>query len=75
MRWCKLWRIFGILAGSHHNKRFKAIIAHDGIFNFESQYLETEEMWFVNHDFGGAFWDKDNATAQKSYANSPHPFC
>jgi len=61
------------LAG-HHNKRFKAFIAHDGIFNFESQYLETEEMWFVNHDFGGAFWDKDNATAQKSYANSPHLF-
>jgi len=61
------------LAG-HHNKRFKAFIAHDGIFNFESQYLETEEMWFVNHDFGGAFWDKDNAVAQKSYANSPHLF-
>jgi dipeptidyl aminopeptidase/acylaminoacyl peptidase len=61
------------LAG-HHNKRFKAFIAHDGIFNFESQYLETEEMFFVNHDFGGPFWDKDNAIAQKSYANSPHNF-
>ncbi|MEI6749437.1 MAG: S9 family peptidase [Bacteroidota bacterium] len=61
------------LAG-HHNKRFKAFIAHDGIFNFESQYLETEEMWFVNHDFGGPFWDKENAKAQKSYANSPHNF-
>ena len=61
------------LAG-HHQKRFKVFIAHDGMFNLESQYLETEEMWFVNHDLGGAFWDKENAIAQKSYANSPHLF-
>ena len=58
----------------HHNKRFKAFIAHDGIFNFESMYLETEEMWFVNWDFGGPYWDKSNKTAQNSYANSPHRF-
>lgn len=45
------------LAG-HHNKRFKAFIAHDGIFNMEQQYLETEEMWFANWDMGGAYWDK-----------------
>lgn len=61
------------LAG-HHNKRFKAFIAHDGMFNLPQQYLETEEMWFVNWDLGGAFWEKNNATAQKSYANSPHLF-
>ncbi len=61
------------LAG-HHNKRFKAFIAHDGIFNFESMYLETEEMWFVNWDMGGAYWEKDNKIAQNSYANSPHKF-
>lgn len=61
------------LAG-HHNKRFKAFIAHDGMFNLEAQYLETEEMWFVNWDLGGPFWDKHNHTAQKSYANSPHKF-
>ncbi len=61
------------LAG-HHNKRFKAFIAHDGMFNFEQQYLETEEMWFVNWDLGGAYWDKNNAIAQRSYANSPHLF-
>ena len=61
------------LAG-HHQKRFKAFIAHDGMFNFEQQYLETEEMWFVNWDLGGAYWDKNNAVAQKSYANSPHKF-
>lgn len=61
------------LAG-HHEKRFKAFIAHDGMFNLEQQYLETEEMWFVNWDLGGPYWDKQNAVAQKSYANSPHLF-
>jgi dipeptidyl aminopeptidase/acylaminoacyl peptidase len=61
------------LAGNH-NKRFKAFIAHDGMFNLESQYLETEEMWFVNWDLGGPFWDKNNAVAQKSYATSPHKY-
>jgi dipeptidyl aminopeptidase/acylaminoacyl peptidase len=61
------------LAG-HHEKRFKAFIAHDGMFNLEQQYLETEEMWFVNWDLGGPYWDKKNAIAQKSYANSPHLF-
>ncbi len=61
------------LAG-HHEKRFKAFIAHDGMFNFEQQYLETEEMWFVNWDLGGAYWEKNNAVAQRSYANSPHKF-
>jgi dipeptidyl aminopeptidase/acylaminoacyl peptidase len=61
------------LAGNH-NKRFKAFIAHDGMFNLEAQYLETEEMWFVNWDLGGPFWDKDNKIAQRSYANSPHKF-
>ncbi len=61
------------LAG-HHNKRFKAFIAHDGIFNMEMQYLETEEMWFANWDMGGAYWDRKNAVAQHTYANSPHKF-
>ena len=61
------------LAG-HHDKRFKAFIAHDGIFNIEMQYLETEEMWFANWDMGGAYWEKQNATAQRTFANSPHKF-
>ena len=59
------------LAG-HHENRFAALLAHAGIFNSEAQYLETEEMWFANWDFGGAPWDKDNATAQRTYTNSPH---
>lgn len=61
------------LAG-HHEKRFKCFIAHNGMFNLEQQYLETEEMWFANWDLGGNYWDKSNKTAQKSYANSPHKF-
>ena len=61
------------LAG-HHDKRFKAFIAHDGIFNMEMQYLETEEKWFANWDMGGAYWEKQNAVAQRTFANSPHRF-
>ncbi len=61
------------LAGNH-NKRFKAFIAHDGIFNVDMQYLETEEKWFVNWDLGGPYWDKQNKVAQKTYASSPHLF-
>ncbi|MCB0804974.1 MAG: S9 family peptidase [Bacteroidales bacterium] len=59
------------LAGIH-NGRFKAFIAHDGIFNEEAQYLETEEMWFENWDKGGPFWEKDNKVAQEVYKHSPH---
>lgn len=61
------------LAGNHH-KRFKAFLAHAGIFNLEAQYLETEEMWFANWDMGGSFWDESNAVAQRTYENSPHRF-
>ena len=61
------------LAGNHDG-RFKAFISHCGIFNFESMYGETEELFFINHDYGGNYWDKSNAIAQRSYANSPHKF-
>ena len=61
------------LAG-HHNKRFKAFIAHDGFFNMEQQYLETEELWFTNWDLGGAYWETENPSVKRSYANSPHLF-
>jgi len=61
------------LAG-HHEKRFKVFISHCGIYNFESMYGATEESFFVNYDLGGAYWEKENQTAQKSYATSPHKF-
>jgi dipeptidyl aminopeptidase/acylaminoacyl peptidase len=56
------------LAG-HHEKRFKAFIAHAGIFNFESMYGTTEELFFENHEKGGAYWDTPRP---KSYDSSPH---
>ena len=61
------------LAG-HHEGRFKAFFAHAGIFNLESQYLETEEKFFANWDMGGPYWDKSNKIAQNTFANSPHRF-
>ena len=61
------------LAGNHQ-KRFKAFIAHCGIFDFDSMYGSTEELWFVTNDYGGNYWDNSNATAMRSYANSPHKF-
>lgn len=54
------------LAGIHNN-RFKTFIAHDGVFNLKSMYGTTEELWFVNWDMGGPYWEKNNAAAQKSY--------
>lgn len=54
------------LAGIHE-KRFKSFIAHDGIFDWRSMYGTTEELFFVNQDLGGAYWEKDNVAAQKSY--------
>ena len=59
------------LAGMH-NKRFKAFIAHSGIFNFDSQYLETEELWFPDWDYGGAYWEAGKPNVKRSYAASPH---
>lgn len=50
-----------------HEKRFKTFIAHDGIFNWKSMYGTTEELFFVNWDLGGPYWEKDNAVAQKSH--------
>ncbi|MDR2231939.1 MAG: S9 family peptidase [Tannerella sp.] len=60
------------LAGNH-NKRFKAFIAHCGIFNLESMFGSTEELFFVTNDLGGPYWD-ENPVAKRSYANSPHKF-
>lgn len=61
------------LAG-HHEKRFKAFLAHCGIFNLEQLYSTTEEIFFTNWDLGGPYWDKDNATINNSFSNSPHNF-
>jgi dipeptidyl aminopeptidase/acylaminoacyl peptidase len=52
-----------------HEGRFKSFIAHDGMFNLRSMYGTTEELFFVNWDLGGVYWDKNNAAAQNTYAN------
>ncbi len=54
------------LAGNHNN-RFKTFIAHDGIFDMVSMYGTTEELFFVNWDNGGPYWEKDNKAAMKTY--------
>ena len=60
------------LAG-HHDKRFKCFIAHDGAFNLESMYTDTEEAWFSNWEYDDAYWNKDQTErARRTYANSPH---
>jgi dipeptidyl aminopeptidase/acylaminoacyl peptidase len=62
------------LAG-HHQKRFKAFIAHDGAFNLESMYTDTEEVFFSNWEYDDAYWNKDRTRrAAKTYENSPHKF-
>lgn len=58
------------LAG-HHNKRFKCFIAHDGIYNTQQQYVETEEMWFPNWDMGCAPWTEEGRKAPV-FTDSPH---
>lgn len=59
------------LAGNH-NKRFKAFIAHCGLFNLESFYGTTEEVWFPNHDFEGPYWQKN--TPRMYLNDSPHRY-
>jgi dipeptidyl aminopeptidase/acylaminoacyl peptidase len=61
------------LAGNHQG-RFRAFIAHDGVFNAEMEYMTTDEMFFDNWEMGGAPWEKNNRVAMKSFAGSPHLF-
>ena len=44
------------------------LFSHDGVFNLQSMYGTTEELFFVNWDIGGPYWDKNNEAAQKSYS-------
>ncbi|MCY2687189.1 S9 family peptidase [Salinimicrobium sp. TH3] len=54
------------LAGMHNN-RFKSFIAHDGIFNTRSMYGTTEELFFVNKDLGGPYWEKPTPRAYTDF--------
>lgn len=53
--------------------RFAAMIAHCGVFNLESMYLATEELFFVDWDLGGPFW-RSPETADLYRRFSPHRF-
>ncbi|MEM7478329.1 MAG: S9 family peptidase [Planctomycetota bacterium] len=60
------------LMGNAEN-RFCSMIAHCGVYNLESMYGSTEELFFVNWDLGGPFWKSDDIAAK--YAEfSPHKF-
>ena len=62
------------LAG-HHGGRFKCFITHDGAFNLEAMYTETEENWFSNWAYDDAYWNTDRTpAADRTYRNSPHLF-
>ena len=53
--------------------RFCSMIAHCGVFNLESMYGSTEELFFVNWDLGGPYWKSDEVL--KKYRKfSPHSF-
>lgn len=54
------------LAGMH-NDRFKTFIAHDGIFNTRSMYGTTEELFFVNKDLGGPYWQNPTPKAYTDF--------
>lgn len=57
----------------HHDKRFRAMVAHAGLFNLESFYAATEELFFPNHDVGGPYWKSDELQAEYD-RNSPHRY-
>lgn len=57
-----------MMAGMHDG-RFKTFIAHDGLFNTESFYGTTEEMWFADYDMGGAYWIKGKQNPSYTTSN------
>ncbi|MCH8558414.1 MAG: S9 family peptidase [Balneolia bacterium] len=57
------------MAGNHED-RFSAFISHAGVFHLEAMYGTTEEMFFVNFDLGGAYWDDPRPVSYDEH--SPH---
>ncbi len=59
------------LAGNHKG-RFSSFVSHCGVFNLESMYGATEELWFTNWENGGPYWDPK---AKPNYdKHSPHRY-
>ena len=59
------------LAGKH-NKRFKTFVSHCGLFNLESFYGTTEELFFANWDLGGSYFENNPPKSYEEF--SPHKF-
>jgi dipeptidyl aminopeptidase/acylaminoacyl peptidase len=59
------------LAG-HHQKRFKAFIAHCGVFDLKSMYGTTEELWFPNFDLGGSYWKNPIPQSYQKFSPSDY---
>jgi dipeptidyl aminopeptidase/acylaminoacyl peptidase len=53
-----------------HTDRFKALVAHDGVFDVVSEYGSTEELWFPEWEFGGPYWASPEVYAR----NNPREF-
>jgi dipeptidyl aminopeptidase/acylaminoacyl peptidase len=53
-----------------HTTRFKALVSHDGVYNLESMYGATEELWFPEWEFGGPPWENEEIYARMS----PHKY-
>jgi dipeptidyl aminopeptidase/acylaminoacyl peptidase len=51
--------------------RFKTLITHCGVYNFESMYAQTEELWFDEWEHGGPPWGPNRKSYEK---HSPHRF-
>jgi len=75
-RWAAVGASFGGYSvywlASHHQKRFKAFIAHCGVFNLESMFGATEEIWFSNWDMKGPYWQEPKPESYTRF--SPHHF-
>ena len=53
-----------------HSDRFKALVSHAGVYNLESMYGVTEELWFPEWEFKGTPWN--NPELYEKW--SPHRF-
>ena len=49
-----------------HSDRFKALVSHAGVFDLESMYATTEELWFPDWEFGGPPWSHPELYREQS---------
>ena len=55
-----------------HTARFKCLVSHDGMFNTESAYGTTEELWFNEWEFKGTPWTNRETVQQVVAAHVRH---